>query len=359
MDNNQYGQDTWQNGASQQNYTAPGQPQQGYGAPQQNYTAQGQPQQGYGAPQQNGMAQGQPQQGYGAPRQNYTAPGYQPYQGAPPQTYCAAPAGNGMNRPDNGRKGFAIASLILGLVALVSCSCGGGGICFYAADLWSLDGAAIVLVIALFGSLLAGLLGMIFGIVSCVRREQKRGMAVAGIVTSAVGLALSCIVWLYILLDSETDGVDDLDWYMQNVIQEQEGDAFAGRSFELDDGSAIYFMAGGDFLWYETDYDHSDNYYEGTYETRTGGEAIDYIDQELSWYQVTREDMEDYFWQNAGDSFYCEENFLYLELQTEYQMIEGQGDYNSNVRRYMGFYDEGYYDAANMDTANYVMFEEL
>lgn len=294
--------------------------------------------------------------------QNYGAAQYQnPY--APPlQTYRAAPAGNyGNRRPTNGKKGFAIASLVLGLVTLLACSCGGGGMALYVADSMDSDTflgiAAVGMVITMFGGLLAGVLGLVFGIVSCARREEKRGMAVAGIVTAVVGLLPTIFLWLAVLVEND-NSLDTEDFLKYGVRKETVDDCFAGRAFELDDGSMIYFAADGSFLWYESDADHSDNYFEGTYATRTGGDAIDYIEEELSWYDVTREEMEEYFLRNAGDDFYTEENFLHLTLETEYQVIGGQGDYNSNVRRYMGFYSEGYYDAVNMDSMNYVLFEE-
>lgn len=64
-------------------------------------------------------------------------------------------------------KGFAIASLVLGIVSVCTC-CGGLG-------------------------LLTSVPGLIFGIVSRSKQKENNGMAVAGIILSAIGVIISLV----------------------------------------------------------------------------------------------------------------------------------------------------------------------
>ncbi len=63
-------------------------------------------------------------------------------------------------------KGFATASLVLGIVSVCTC-CGG---------------------------LLPSVLGLIFGIISRSKQKENNGMAVAGIILSAIGIIISLVV---------------------------------------------------------------------------------------------------------------------------------------------------------------------
>lgn len=266
---------------------------------------------------------------------------------------------NGAYRqPDRqkGKGGFAIASFVLGLTAMLSCGCGPGAIALYAANLWSLGAAVAAFLVGGFAALVVGIAGLVFGIISCARRAQKQGMAVAGIITSAICLLLSMIMWIVIFRDYSPN--DSVEQYMDAIAKGQENSVFNDKYFELDDGSCIYFYKDGNFYWYESDQNHTDNYYQGTYETKSGESGIDYIVDELPEYGVTAQEMEDYFLRVGDDDLYREKNFLYLELHTELQHIGGKEENNDRISRYMGFYAEGVYDAANMDSSSYVLFVE-
>lgn len=71
---------------------------------------------------------------------------------------------------------MVVVSLVLGIMGIIFC--------------WA---ACIPIIISL--------IGLIMGIVSVVKTDQHRGVSVAGIITSAIGLVLSVLVHLlYILL---------------------------------------------------------------------------------------------------------------------------------------------------------------
>jgi hypothetical protein len=79
-------------------------------------------------------------------------------------------------RENNGKNGFAIASLVLGLVSIISCCLSITGCCF-----WLI-------------ALPASIIGLILGIVSLKKGEQGKGMAITGIVTSALSLAYCILI---------------------------------------------------------------------------------------------------------------------------------------------------------------------
>lgn len=262
------------------------------------------------------------------------------------------------------RKGFAIASLVLGILSLVLC-------CIYGGFL--------------------GILGLIFGIVSLAKKESKMGMAIAGIITSAFGLVYGILMVmatvmtiqfgienidedLYQKLFEEVYGIESTE---QGTIAESENaketettettentgknvaesDPFAGNAFVMGDESVIYFEKDGTFVWYKDDSDHEDYYYTGTYDSYQAELAESYIVTYLGEYGVTEEELAGYYERNEDSEFYSQENFTCLVLHNESAICDGKEQlvepYDTN---YMGFYMDGYYDAANMASGEYVAF---
>lgn len=136
------------------------------------------PQQAAPMPQQAAPAAQQP-----APAaQSPYAPSQQPYaqQPVPPQPpvyqppYAAAPNYYAPMQPPKKTNGFAVASLICGIVAVPAFCC-----------IW----IPIVL----------GVLAIVFGILSRRQDERMSGMAIAGIICGAVGLTLAvlCLIGYY------------------------------------------------------------------------------------------------------------------------------------------------------------------
>ncbi|MFV0458131.1 MAG: DUF4190 domain-containing protein [Actinomycetales bacterium] len=105
----------------------------------------------------------QPGQGSAYPQQD---PAY--YQQLPPQMPGQYPAGP---VPPAGRKGMAIASLVLGILALL--------------------GSWIPLLN--FGSILFAIVGAILGIVALARHLGGRGMAIAGVILSVISLIVAVL----------------------------------------------------------------------------------------------------------------------------------------------------------------------
>lgn len=81
---------------------------------------------------------------------------------------------------ENQSQGFGIASLVLGILALMLfCTC-------------------INIPLAI--------IGIIFGIIQLTRRNRKKGMAIAGIVTSALSLLLYLVCIIFLIKSTDFSG---------------------------------------------------------------------------------------------------------------------------------------------------------
>lgn len=101
------------------------------------------------------------------------------------------------------KKGFSIAALVLGIIAIVLCC------------IWYI-------------SIPCGILAIIFGIVGI--KSSKKGMSIAGLITGAVGLVISIIIFIALVflgmviglsdgldgLDNDGHYYDDFDFYSYN-----------------------------------------------------------------------------------------------------------------------------------------------
>lgn len=121
---------------------------------------------------------------YGQPSQNTYNQGYNPNMGQPNynspymqnqyQNYGSPyPYNNGFNmQPEKKSSGLSIASMVLGIISIVT-------FCYF-----------IV-------SIPCGVLGLIFGIVAKSKGSGGQGMALAGIITSSIGLLITVLFMIY------------------------------------------------------------------------------------------------------------------------------------------------------------------
>lgn len=109
--------------------------------------------------------------------------------------------------------------------------------------------------------------------------------------------------------------------------------------------------------WYQSKYEHDDNYYLGTYEFYIGDEAVKFITTNLSNYNVTENELETLFQQNNN---YNRENFVVFNLLYETLTINGEtSTLTTSQVPWFGFIleDNTYLDVANMNTGTYYDFK--
>lgn len=93
--------------------------------------------------------------------------------------------------PANEKKGFSIAALVLGIIALVLCC------------IW-------------YVSIPCGIIALILGIIGL--KSSKRGMSIAGIITGVIGMILSIVLVIAIVMlgvsifNSAKDAIEDSDY---------------------------------------------------------------------------------------------------------------------------------------------------
>ena len=140
-----------------------------------------------------------------------------------------------------------------------------------------------------------------------------------------------------------------------NDINTKESSLVNNTKWKGSDNSEIEFT-NDRINWYRYSYDHSDNYYSGTYSFYIGKDAVDYITNNLSQYGVTKNELESLFNRNTT---YSEENFVVFDIRYDKFVINGE---NQTITRpltpWYGFIlnDNTYLDVANMNTATYYKF---
>ncbi len=110
------------------------------------------------------------------------------------------------NQPPKDKKGFSIAALVLGIVAIVLCC------------VWYI-------------SIPCGILAIVFGTIGL--RSSKRGMSISGIVTGIIGMIISIFIILMLVIfgfalgmtESIKDIIDDND-YSDSYDYDYEYDSF-------------------------------------------------------------------------------------------------------------------------------------
>lgn len=252
-----------------------------------------------------------------------------------------------MNESDS--NGYATASLILGILSIVMVG------------------------------IIQGVLAIIFGNMSLKRKQRNRGCALAGIITGSVGITLFAVIAILVVIGlvysddgstsntassfSQDYGEDD-DISIGDIYGKGSQEDIAGYNdtgikdnvFTCSDGSEIVFDD-DEFTWYKAAGEYDDNYRYGTYRVYYGSEAEDVLHDELSNYSVTEDEMDDYFDRNKDSDFYSQDNFCVLILNNTGSFIDGQeGEQEAYETPYMGFIEDGYYEAANMNSGNYAYF---
>lgn len=259
--------------------------------------------------------------------------------------------------------GFAIAALIVGILSMTLCCVGGA---------------------------LIGLLGLIFGIVSINKKESGRGMAIAGIITSVLGMLIGIFLIVEVVAvfaglgnmsqdqlndlrdeiykELEKEGYDMDDIYKElekeGVIVPDEykvndsQDPFSGEAYRCGDDSVIYFSTDGTFCWYQDDSDHDRNYYTGIYKVRMGDAAETYITEDLSDLGVAESELDSLLEAYEGMGF-DDDQFCCLSLDNEALIGENgetSTDFDAGDSNYMGIYDDNVYGGVRMETGTEVSF---
>ena len=105
--------------------------------------------------------------------------------------------------PEKDKKGFSIAALVLGIIAIVLCC------------VWYI-------------SIPCGILAIIFGVIGI--KSSKKGMSIAGLITGAIGLVISIIIFFTLVVIGMvvgiTEGIDSTDYNDRYYYHRYDTDLF-------------------------------------------------------------------------------------------------------------------------------------
>ena len=275
---------------------------------------------------------------------------YQPYNYANPQP--------SQQQCQETKKTFGIISLICGIVAILCC-------------------------ISFIIGIPAGIVGIVMGCVSLKKKEASKGIPIAGIITSSLGILLTIILLISVItmgyftnkaselnhnlndIESEWDEfIDESENYIKDIPKADVDieNLIVGYTYKLDDDSVIKFSNDYNFKWWKDAYSE-DNYYAGTYSVYYGEDAKKRITEDLTQFAVTEDELDAYFERNEGDEIYSIENLTLIELDHTEVVFDGvkedMSEYDTTTSYYYGFYDTATkkFDAANMATGTYYLFE--
>lgn len=125
---------------------------------------------------------------------------------------------------DNQYKGLGITSMVLGIASILLCR-------------------------TVFISGLCAIVGAALGIYYLSKRKQERGFAIAGIVTSAVGIIVSIVLILVVIVTGVvgmTQTTSEDEWLPYYEEQEPEEDFFDGYGDFFDDYNDFFYDGGED-----------------------------------------------------------------------------------------------------------------
>lgn len=122
-----------------------------------------------------------------------------------------------------------------------------------------------------------------------------------------------------------------------------------------DDGSELVFTDER-INWYRSMDDHNDNFYSGTFQFYIGQDAIQYLTQSLSEYEVTEADLQALF---DRSSEYDQSSFVVFDIRYDQYVVNGTEQViTRNLVPWYGFLlkDGTFLDVANMNTGSYYPF---
>lgn len=210
------------------------------------------------------------------------------------------------------------------------------------------------------GGIILGIVGIILGIIE-LTRKTKPAMPIVAIILSGLGVvfAIGSVLSIVTLGEYVIENGDELMSSIEDQFETDEvADVISGYTWEEVDGSLLELKSNNTFRYYRDKNDLSNNYYEGTYKVYCGEEAVKYISEDLSKYNLTEEEQRNIF---TRSDIYSINNYYCLVLNNKTCIVNGKNTLaNPTLTPYYGFYiDNGILDIANMNTATYYSFKKV
>ena len=201
--------------------------------------------------------------------------------------------------------------------------------------------------IALFWNIIISIPLAIIGIVLGKKHKKETGDKVPGIIISVISLILSSLVIIFIMvaiifsshfLNIFINSIENYTPYQSEEYDKYfENYDIQGYSWLGDDNSVLYLEKNKNYIWYQNDNEHTDNYHSGTYQYYNGTDAINYITTNLPQYGITKEEQYELF----EDSTYNVSDYYLIIINCNKAVMNGIEQYEvTNAIYYYGFYDK-------------------
>ena len=202
-------------------------------------------------------------------------------------------------------------------------------------------------------SLILSILGLVF---ACSKKQKGKGLAIAGIAISAVLLA----IFIAFLATGRFKVHTNINFLGKKLDTPEKVEAYIKENnwIEIEEDSYLEFKSEKSFRYYRQYDELDDYYYSGNYELYVGEEAMDYLEDELSEYGVTEEEVRDLA---DREKYYEMDNLVVLVLHNEKQIVDGENIMDKSVDTpYFGFFvmdkNEHALDIVNANTYGYCLF---
>ena len=177
------------------------------------------------------------------------------------------------------------------------------------------------------------------------------------IIPAIISLIISIIqviIFISLLIfynDYKVDISEDLfeEIYENEIIMPQYDYDIIGYDWLGDDNSLLRLDENGSYSWYQSEENHSENFYEGIYEIYVGSEAISYIANNLNEYNLTENDQI----KNILASGHSINEYYLIILNCNKLVINGtEQTIINNLIYYYGYHEieDNYLDLTNMNT---------
>lgn len=141
-----------------------------------------------------------------------------------------------------------------------------------------------------------------------------------------------------------------------SFIMNKDNGLIINYKWQKEDNSVMYLYRNKTFKLYNDDSMHEDNYYFGKYEIYNGDDAVEYIANSLSSYEVTKVKQEELIM-----SGYKKENYYAIVVKNEYYMENGTKTSLNTRVPYYGFYNDrkNELELVNMDKSIVEVYKKL
>lgn len=211
----------------------------------------------------------------------------------------------------------------------------------------------------------------IVGIIIEKKQDKKTGATIISIISLVLSIVLIFFIIVVALIsinyvketiETNIPTIDNYENYNEEEYDDNNKDKLeiSGYKWRGTDSSILYLEKDQNYNWYLDETDYSNNFHRGTYSAYTGYEAVKYIAENLSEYNITEEQQLELFKTGSYDI----NNYLLIILKCNYSNINGNEntDISGEIPYYGFYYQEtkkmSLINMKSLNSAEFTLIEE-